>query len=599
MTLDRSAVGDWRYLDGARAADQRGDPDLVLAHASDLHGQLVPTRQVYFDGPRSAPDLDFGDDDRRLARGGGVPLLAAKLDELRDAHECLTLMSGDTFHGSAVATYTNGRALVDPVNDHLRPDVYVPGNWDFGNEAAEDGNFRELMDALDAPVLANNLYDADGELLFEPYRVESVGGVDVGVVGATNPYVDRMAPAFWEGKYRFGKHPTLLADSARRARADGADLVVAVSEIGLPWAVQAAKDVEAVDVSLSAHTHEYTHEPVVIEDTGTVVVESGTGDALGRVDLRVRDGTVAFRHHLYCLVEDGPYTPDPDPNAAETVREVRAPFLADDPAADGPEVHHERGGGTLDEPLDTVVGETETPLHRRAFLESGWNTLFCDAVRARFDADLAVAHGFRFGPAVPPGEITLDDCYRAFPTTAPVAAGAAFGQQLTTHLESFLVDNFSPYPYQQEDGRLRAFSSNVGVVVDPTAKRKRRLVDLRVDGESVAPGETYEVATFRRPGDPGRDLGNCGFPFRDIRVDDETVPVDVVVDYLREHSPVAYEVGERVRTPDGGDVQNTPADGPYPFVQPGVDFADGEAYDETRLIPDENRFPEEGWNRYR
>jgi len=37
---------------------------------------------------------------------------------------------------------------------------------------------------------------------------------------------------------------------------------------------------------------------------------------------------------------------------------------------------------------------------------------------------------------------------------------------------------------------------------------------MQIDGEAVDPEETYSVATFRRPGDPERDLGNCGFPFR-------------------------------------------------------------------------------------
>jgi len=52
----------------------------------------------------------------------------------------------------------------------------------------------------------------------------------------------------------------------------------------------------------------------------------------------------------------------------------------------------------------------------------------------------------------------------------------------------FLGDNFTPYPYDQEDGRVRNFSSNVEVTLDPTAKRGRRLVELRIDGEPVDPG---------------------------------------------------------------------------------------------------------------
>jgi len=587
-------LGDWVSLGGDPASDGEGTPDAVFTHVSDLHGQLTPRYQVYYDNPTSEPNFDFGDNDRVIERGGGIPLLAAKLDELREEHDVCTLMSGDTFHGSAVTTYTDGRAMLDPLNEHIAPDVYVPGNWDYSNEAVEDGNFVELMDDLNAPVLANNLYDWEtNDRLYDAYSILEVGGLSVGVVGMTNVYVDRMAPSFWEEKYRFGKHPALLEESAQAAREDGADVVVAVTEIGLPWMVQAAKDCTSVDVMFSAHTHEYTYDPIVVEETETVVVESGMGEALGRVDLRVHDGEVQFRHHLYCLTEDGEHIPAPDEEARETVESVRAPFFEDDPG-------FERGAGTLDRPLDTVVGWTETPLYRQSFLESAWNTLFNDALRSHFDTDLAVSHGFRYGTAIPPGEITLGELYTFFPMATPVASGVAYGQQLTSHMEEFLEDNFTPYPYDQEDGRVRNFSSNVEVTVDPTAKRDRRLVTMRIDGEPVDPEETYSVATFRRPGDPERDLGNCGFPFQDVAVDDGMIPVDVIVEYLEEHSPVDYEVMGLVETADdGGRAQNTPADGPYPFIQPGVDYRDGEAYCETSMIPRGNAFPKEGRNRTR
>ncbi|WP_373189344.1 5'-nucleotidase C-terminal domain-containing protein [Halolamina sp.] len=591
-----SLLGQWRSLAGdpVETRDRTDTPDLVFAHVSDLHGQLLPRYQIYYDNSTSGPAFDFGDDDRVVERGGGIPLLAAKLTDLRDEHDICTLMSGDTFHGSAETTYTDGRAMLDPINEHIEPDVYVPGNWDYSNEAVEDGNFVALMDDLDAPILANNLYDWEtNERLYDAYTVEDVGGLAVGVVGMTNPYVDRMAPAFHDEKYRFGKHPALLEESAQAAREDGADVVVAVTEIGLPWMVQAAKDCTCVDVMFSAHTHEYTYDPIVVEETETVVVESGMGEALGRVDLRVQDGEIQFRHHLYCLTEDGEHTPDPDPAATKTVESIREPFFESDPI-------FERGAGSLDRPLDTVVGETKQPLYRQAFLESAWNTLFNDALRVHFDADLAVSHGFRYGTAIPRGEITLEQLYTFFPMTTPVARGVAYGQQLTNQMEEFLVDNFSPYPYDQEDGRVRSYSSNVEVTLDPTAKRGRRLVGMRIDGDPIDPEETYSVATFRQSGAPERDLGNCGFPFQDVEIDDGTIPVDVIVDFLDEHSPVDYEVMGLVETADdGGDAQNTPADGPYPFIQPGVDYDSGESYCETSMIPRGNVFPDEGRNHHR
>ncbi|ELY67316.1 metallophosphoesterase [Natrinema versiforme JCM 10478] len=569
-------MSDWRQFDGRPAPD--GEADLTLAHLTDLHGQLGPSHQVYYDNPHSRPDIEF-DGDQTVRPVRGIATHVAKLSELQSGgdSDLLTLASGDTFHGTAETTYTNGQVMLDPLNEHVEPDVYVPGNWDFGHEAAADGSACELFDAIDAPVLACNLRNDDGELLYDGTICFERAGISVGVVGMTNVYIDQMAPAFHEGKYQFDKAPKLLDDAAKALRNKGADFVVAVTEIGLPWMVQAAKDFESIDLMLSAHTHEYTHDPIVIEQTGTVVVESGMGEALGRIDVRFDPEGAAFRHVLYCFVEGHEYTPDPDLETRETIKQVRAPFFGDDTV-------HERGDVTLDRPLDTVVGETDRPLSRQSFLESAWNTLFNDALREYFETDLAVAHGFRYGQAIPAGEITLGDLYTVFPMTAPVAIGDAWGQQLQTHMERYLFNNFTPHVYGQEDGRVRSYSSNVECVLDPTAKRGRRLVEMRVDGDPIEAGETYRVATFRRPGDPDRDLGGCGFPFRNVRVESGTIPVDIIEEYLAAHSPVEYDVMGLVETVGDG-AQNTPADGPYPYIQPGVDYADGTEYIQTSMIP--------------
>lgn len=588
---DLSYVGRWARLDGSIVDGDDDDPAFVIAHLSDLHGQLGPRHQVYYDNETARPPLDFNEADRRIRPAGGVPLLASKLQELREGHdEVLTLMSGDTFHGSAHATYTRGESMVGPVNDHLKPDVYVPGNWDFEPESAEDGKTLDLLDSLDATVLANNLYDWEtDDRLFGSYTIKSVNGHDVGIVGMTNVYVDRMPPAFHEGKYRFGKHPALLERTARRAREAGADIVVAVTEIGLQWSVQAAKDCPSVDVICSAHTHEYTYDPILVADT--LVIESGVGDALGRIDLRSIDDELQFRHVLYCLVRDHDYTPEPDSDAEQTVREIHEPFLAGE--------RHERGHGTLERPVDTVVGESETALTRQAFLESEWNALFNDALVASLGTDIAISHGFRFGTALNPGEITLADLYTCFPMTAPVARGDAYGKQITEHVERYLVDNFSPHVYDQEDGRVRSFSSNVEITIDPTAKRGRRLRAFRIDGEPIDPDESYSVATLRESGAPTRVLGGCRFPFRNIHIEEGVTPVDIIVAYLEEQSPIAYTTGGIVETADdGGSVQNTPADGPYPFVQPGVDSGDS-AYAGVAMVPKGYAFSEEGVNRLR
>lgn len=76
-------------------------------------------------------------------------------------------------------------------------------------------------------------------------------------------------------------------------------------------------------------------------------------------------------------------------------------------------------------------------------------------------------------------------------------------------------------------------------------------------------------------------------------------PVDIIVTYLEEQSPIAYTPGAIVETADdGGSVQNTPADGPYPFVQSGADSGDS-VYAAVAMVPKGYAFSEGGVNRLR
>ncbi|MFC7185899.1 hypothetical protein [Halorubrum yunnanense] len=60
--------------------------------------------------------------------------------------------------------------------------------------------------------------------------------------------------------------------------------------------------------------------------------------------------------------------------------------------------------------------------------------------------------------------------------------------------------------------------------------------------------------------------------------------MDVIEAYLDSHSPVEYDASGLVETV-GDRARNTPADGPYPYIQPAVDHADGTEYIETGMIP--------------
>lgn len=101
--------------------DSRDDDDerkIVIMHTGDLHGDL-----------RSHPNA------RADATGkleGGLARAATVIKRLKRKHgdKLIWGHTGDTIQGSAVATYTQGKALID-VWDALGPDVFATGNWEY------------------------------------------------------------------------------------------------------------------------------------------------------------------------------------------------------------------------------------------------------------------------------------------------------------------------------------------------------------------------------------------------------------------------------------------------------------------------------------
>ncbi|RYG64053.1 hypothetical protein EON80_19965, partial [bacterium] len=80
-------------------------------------------------------------------------------------------------------------------------------------------------------------------------------------------------------------------------------LIVIVSHVGFPQEVKLAKEIEGIDVILSAHTHNRLESPVQIGKT--LLMQSGFGGSfLGRLDLTVEDGKILRWTHELIAVEE-------------------------------------------------------------------------------------------------------------------------------------------------------------------------------------------------------------------------------------------------------------------------------------------------------
>ncbi len=172
---------------------------LTILHTSDLHANLHPWN--YFTG---------------TAAEHGLAKLATLIQRIRAASQdpVLLIDSGDTIQGSPLGTYY---AQVERVSPHplahafnaLDYDAFTPGNHDFNFGLSV---LQDFVADLKCPTLCANILRANGEPLFQPYRIQTVGGVRVGLLGLTTPRIDT-----WERPdHIVGLHFAPILETAHR-----------------------------------------------------------------------------------------------------------------------------------------------------------------------------------------------------------------------------------------------------------------------------------------------------------------------------------------------------------------------------------------------
>lgn len=495
----------------AHAGEERPPREVTVLHMADTHAALEAHHEIFFDAG-GAPVF---------RPAGGYALLAAAIQAERAARPGATLLVnvGDTFHGSAVAEWTEGAAIV-PVVNALGIDVFVPGNWDY---AYGPQTFRRRMRELNHPVAALNLVDATtGERLFARSVVRTVNGVRVAVIGITSVIVDKsMAPDYSRGlRFTFKEGAQAEVDRLRR---DGVEVVVLATELGLAQETRLARELKDVDFIFGGHTHERTERPVI--EGGVPVVQSGSeGSFLSRVTFRVRGGRVAGYEHR--LVEVTPERYRPDPQVSRLVEEARRPFLGR---------------------LGQVYGNTETTLFRKGILESTMDNLVGDALLEATGADIGLTNGFRFAYPVLPGPLTEESLHNILPLDAPIKLGTVTGRQLREFWERGLEEVFGADPYGQRGG-WGPRPAGMEVRVRLGAPRGQRVVWMKVGGREVGDDDRFRVASCERPGDGPEAL--CRITgATETRVLSTTIH-DALRSHLRRHGRVAPRIEGRVSAED-------------------------------------------------
>ena len=477
----------------------------------------------------------------------------AGLQQIRDTLEAqgistLLVDDGDSIQGGVIGTVTKGEAILELMNA-MHYDVAIPGNheFDYGVD-----RFLELAQKAEFSYISCN-FNREGELVFAPYVIKTVGTLKIAFVGVTTPNtITSSTPRFFQNEageyiYDFLRDDSgaLLYEAVQNAvdsaRAEGADYVYILGHMGLdssdsPWTyADVISNTNGIDVFLDGHSHD-TEQVVMKNKDGDSVVRSACGtklNCIGYSRISPEEG----------VVDTGiwSWTNDVSPNTlfgiqneisgkidaameelGQTLKTVVATTAVD---------------LTINDPVETDTSGNPIRMIRRA--ETNLGDLCADAFRAKTGADIAVINGGGIRTSIPKGPITYEDINTVFPFGSMLSVVEVTGQQILDALEwtsrSVPLENGG---FLQVSGMSYEIhlSANGTCKTDETGmctgfEGERRVKNVRIGGEPLDPEKKYTLAgidyVLLQNGD-----GMTAFDGAAILQDSAVIDNQVLIDYL-------------------------------------------------------------------
>ncbi len=532
--------------------------DARILHITDVHGQLLPVyfrepnvnlgvgdaygRPPHVVGKALLQEMGMPEDENSLeayaytylnfeanakkyGRMGGFAHIKTLLNQLREQaggkNKTLTVDGGDLWQGSGTSLWTRGIDMVEASNI-LGVDVMV-GHWEFtypeeellSNVALFKGDFigqnvRVKEDALfeDSYIEmtekydGNGLYDEDSGHAFQPYVIREVAGKRIAVIGQAFPRTANANPPEFFPDWSFGLREDDMRDLVKKIRTeDQPDAVVLVSHNGMDVDIKMAQQVPGMDAVFGGHTHDGIPQPVKVTDNdgGTCLVTNAgsNGKYIGVMDFSFAEGKLKDMHYKMMPVFEKMLPADKEMEAYLTqMRSKKYDENIIESRAEDRFFHKGRVGKTYDEILTEKLAIADRTLFRRGNFMGTWDQVLCNALRAEYDADIALSAGVRWGTTTPKGEwITMEDVMNQCSMTyGETYVNEMTGQAIINVLEQIADNLFDPDPYLQSGGDMVRVGG-LDYTIAPGKTLYERTSDVRLDnGDPIDPEKTYKVA---------------------------------------------------------------------------------------------------------
>lgn len=409
---------------------------------------------------RISPDAD--------GKGGCAGMYTLLEKERKKAKHHITTVNGDFLFPSILSTFDRGVHRIELMNA-LGVELVVLGNheFDFGPEV-----LKERMAESKFQWLAANAFDTECQYFTGPKQTSliDVDGIKVGFFGLIT--VETPLLSSTNRKVCFTPIAFTAKQMVNQLKADGADVIVALTHLFMDEDRQLASEVPGIDVILGGHDH----EPFTYYDGKTFVHKSGQNahflskinlvldkdDATSQVKVFPSWEVIANRH---------------SPQNGEIAAQIQG--------------YEARFDEQAKQQIATVAAQLDSTAAKIRSQESTMGNLVADALRSACHADLAIISGgiIRGDRTYEPGSVlTLKDILSEIPFGNICYMVELSGEEILEALENGLV---------HIEGKAGRFPQVSGIeyAFDPNQPPGKRVTYVGINKLPLDRKVFYRVAT--------------------------------------------------------------------------------------------------------
>ena len=451
---------------------------------------------------------------------GGAEYLAAYLKKYKQENEhTLLVHSGDMVGGSPpISSLHQNEPTIEYLN-LLNIDVGTPGNHEFDEGVHEmqrliNGEAGAFSGSTTSYCSANIINKRTGNLLFPPYIIKQINGIDIGFIGVVTTETTKFLLPEYKEEIEVIDEVQAINQTAEILKKKGITSIVVLAHISAKsgktgenphedLAKMAPQMDDEVDVIFGGHNHAYANTTV---DNKLIVQAYSYGKAFSEVRLTINRHTKKIIHKEATIIPTVHRTIKPDQETLTLLKKYKkriAPYM-NKIISKAPKEITRKQKSNGESPLAKIIAE------------SGRNIL---------GADIAFYHHGGIRASLNEGTITKEDLYTALPFHHRFVKITLTGKQIKTALEQQWT--------KDEENRLQA----VGLTYtwDNAAPIGSRIITLKdIYGKEIQSKKAYTIAISNYLASGGD--GFTAFTKGKL-VEDGPLAVDALASYLQQRYP--------------------------------------------------------------